>query len=481
MKTKLRGLTITALLLSASPLSLAEDGTSSMVGDLPGFGSEATLAEPATYVGTMPHADLPADRDSGVAHQYIGSDLQPYAPVGISDLRQVDFHGGMGVGGCDNGCCDVGCDSGCDSACGASRRMGRIGQLLGMDDSTWASAEALLWFVQDRDMPALITTSDPGTAPVLPGFGAANPNNVATVFGDDIDGELSLGFRGDIGKWVTDRVGIGGRAWWINDNTDSYYAQGDGTDMSIGRPFFNTNTDTEDAVLVATSPAPGFAGEVAGQSSLEMWAAELYTRVRFQCSKNCRLEWLGGYSHFDIEDSLLISSTSIQTNPATGTTTRLTDLFNNKNEFNGGQVGFELFVSRGRWTARSMTKVHLGNMNQQVRIFGDSSVVTPPGAPANTSGGLLAMGNQGEFERDVFAFAPEANFKLSYCVRPNVVATVGYTFIYFDNVSLVGDVLDRDVDGTAIATGVFATRPAFDFDDSSLFVQGLDLGLSIGY
>jgi len=60
--------------------------------------------------------------------------------------------------------------------------------------------------------------------------------------------------------------------------------------------------------------------------------------------------------------------------------------------------------------------------------------------------------------------------------------TVGYSFVYFDNVALTGDVLDRVIsDGSVLQTGGFTDRPDFRFADSSLWVQGIDLGLAINY
>ena len=97
-----------------------------------------------------------------------------------------------------------------------------------------------------------------------------------------------------------------------------------------------------------------------------------------------------------------------------------------------------------------------------------------------TNGGLLALGNQGTYERDKFAFVPEMNFKLGYRFRDHVEMSVGYTFMYFDDVVLVGDVLDRTIDPSVLNTnGPYGTRPAFDFDDSGLWVQGIDLGVVI--
>ena len=330
----------------------------------------------------------------------------------------------------------------------------------------------LIWFTPNRDMPALITTSAPGTLPVLPEGGN---DDVRTVFGDGIDGEVSGGVRLDYGKYLTKNFGIGGRGWWMANNNDSYFGEGDGSEMSIGRPFYNTDVPGNDALLVAIDPT--FTGLIAAQSELKLWGAEAYARLKVSCNKGSRLDLIGGYSHFEIDDTLGISSTTI-TN-ATARIRQYADLFKTDNRFDGGQVGFEMVMTHGRWMARSLTKVHLGNMNQRVRIFGISSDQTPPAAANVTSGGLLAMGNQGDYSRDTFAFVPEANFKVGYRLRDHVSLSVGYSLIYWDNVALVGDVIDTDVSGNSLNTGVFGNRPAFEFNDSSLWVQGVDFGVVI--
>jgi len=334
--------------------------------------------------------------------------------------------------------------------------------------------------MQERDMPALVATSPAGTLPIL------GNNDVNVVFGDPIEGEVMGGFRGDYGKWVSNNVGLGGRFWILSENSESFSANGDGTNISIGRPFFNTNSVAgaqEDSLLIAITGNPGGndqAGSVSGESTIDVWAAEGYGRVRFSCAKNCRLDFIGGYTHFNIEDSLRMTSTTITTNPATGQTRTYNDLFDTENKFHGGQLGFEMVLTRGRWMARSLTKVHLGNMDQRVRIAGNS--FDSFGAPQNTNGGFLALGNQGDFQRDVFAFAPEANFKLAYRFRPKVLLSVGYSFLYWDNVALVSDQVDRVIDGTQLNQGPpFASRPAFLFNDSSLWVQGLDLGVVVDF
>ena len=85
-------------------------------------------------------------------------------------------------------------------------------------------------------------------------------------------------------------------------------------------------------------------------------------------------------------------------------------------------------------------------------------------------------------ERDEFTFIPELNFKMGYRFRDHVELTAGYTFLMFGDVALAGENVDRLVDGTTLNTpSPFPARPGFDFKDSSLWVQGVDLGLAITY
>ncbi len=388
----------------------------------------------------------------------------------------ASFGGGLAMGGCGSPSC--GCESGGGCASmgglgllGGGKRSGGLASALGLcNHEGWSRHEALLWFVQDRDAPSLIATAGTG---VLPRLSAAD-----TVFGDTLNGGLSGGYRGDMGLFLTDNIGVGGRFWWIGENEDSLSLSGDGSNQSIGRPFFNLVTGDEDALIVAFDNL--FAGEVTATSQLDLLAAEAYGRVNLSSSSKCQLDLIGGYTYFSVDDFLGISSTSINAN--TGRTRTFNDVFDAENRFHGGQIGFEAIVTSGRWFARSLTKVHLGNMNQSLAISGSSTDVTAPAPGTAAASGLLAMGNQGTFERDEFTFVPEMNFKLGYRFRDHVEMTVGYTFVMFNDVALAGDNVDRVVDASFLnSPGPFGTRPAFDFQDSSLWVQGLDLGLAITF
>jgi len=485
MKMNMRGITLAAVLLSASNVSFAQQGVSS-VGDLPGYDEDAYFADEATYqeqVDPVAHAQgNQADDDYGYDNE--PADADRYARATTEALQPVTYVDGQVVENSMNmvapnqgsyqsydSYCDGGCDGGCDS-CSGKQSCGSlgIGKIFGCGSNNWATAEFLMWFAPDRDMPALVTTNEPGVLPI-----STNPT---TVFGDDIEGDMSVGFRGDYGKYLSKNVGVGGRFWIMDENSESYSNSGDGSSQTIGRPFFNTNTGAEDSILIAADDVLGadFTGSVQAESSLNLFGAEAYTRINLGSCRTHKLELIGGYTHLSIDDELRMTSRSL--NRDTGDETRFNDLFEAENRFNGGQLGFELSATRGRWMVRSLTKVHLGNMNQRVNIAG-STQFGPLGNTAPSSGGALALDNQGVYERDVFAFVPEANFKLGYQFRDNVALTVGYSFLYFDNVAMAGDFVNPTFDGTTIATGGPFGSPAFKFDDSSLWVQGIDLGVVI--
>lgn len=503
MKTKLSRLALAAMLLTGSSMVQANDG-SSVVGDLPGYGEDAYFGEDAAYTETQTYDDDEYDNEPGqeaspVSHHQptearATTPQRQFAPVPANNLQAVSHQyeaigSACATGNCGQptmtysdpgcGCNAASCDGGCDSSCG--------GDVYGIfdkcDSGGWAQMDTLLWFVQDRNTHPYILSAPAG---VLPVDGAAG---VQRVFGGDIAGELSAGFRADVGTWLSDDVGIGGRFWGLADNNDSYFFSGSGNQQSIGRSFFNTNLGIEDAVVIATTGSPlgpDLTGSVYGHDNLEMWAAEAYARFRFASTKSTRLDFIGGYSHFNIDNDLSIGSSTTITGvggglggASIGDQFAYLDQFSTDNEFNGGQVGFEMVMNRGQWTVRSLTKVHLGNMDQTFRSSG-TSTLTPAGGAANTtSGGILAGSTPQDISQSTFAFAPEANFKLGYQFRPNVTLNVGYSFIYFDNVAMAGDMIDRNVDGTTIGNGT-NNNPVVP-NDSSLFVQGVDLGFTVAF
>lgn len=504
MKIELRRLTLAALVLSTSATYSASLSAQSFVGDtevdyygtLGGFaqnstGSEATVSAAAASVEQKQDVNnQPTDVRQVAATTYIGDDVTPASETS-SPSDHADKHSQhlpaivnspnphVGAYTSSSAFCDT-CDSGCDT------RFGAIGSAIRKEDPTvWMKAEFLMWFPQERSTPPLGVRSAQGTLPIL----NQTLSPTAVPFGDSFGGDLVPGFRGDIGRYFADGAfGIGGRIWVLGDDEDNLNFGGNGLGESLGVPIFNTNTDPmffgENAIFIGFNDGdPRNQGSVEVRSALSIVAAEIYGRALLSKSKNHRFELLGGYSHFNIEDRLDIN---VQAIALPGAQMRVfNDSFNTRNEFHGGQIGSEISLSRGRWTASSLTKVHLGNMSQRINVRGttaQSLVPNPPVGVANE--GLFARGETlalNGFKRDLLSFAPEMNLKLGYQFRDHVNLHVGYTFIYWNDIALAGDQMNRNVFIDTANFNLNTTARHVAPRSSGYFVQGIDLGATIEF
>ena len=547
MKKTLRGITLTAFLLSASTTTLYGDefsfvgddaAASAFVGDSPSLGEDAYFADdareaeiaqvahrsvvkaasakkksastkpatakkqaavrPVAQVATRPVAQAAPQMAVGQPYNY--AQMQFPAQHAYPAMPQMAYGAGVmpvnhcsspgcSTMGCDGGCssmpmpCDGGCAAGgCDSMGGCGSTDGGCGLASGLglcSGDGWFRHEALLWYVQGRDMIPLVAGNVPGVAAEL------DVANTTVLFGNQIEDDFSLGYRGDVGMYVTDNVGIGGRFWIIDDNGDSYSSFSDGSAFTLGIPFYDDLANQENSLVIGSLGIPTVgdrSGNVSVTSEVSMLGAEAYTRMNLSCSKSCQLDFIGGFSHFQVDDSL-----NLLANIDDGQSIfSFNDRFETENSFIGGQVGFEAVINRGGWTARSLTKVHLGNMAQTVMIAGSTSqdFQTAPPTINTVAGGIFADGNAlGTYERDEFSFVPELNFKLGYRFTEHVEMSVGYSFLYFANTALVGDVIDRTVNPLGINNDAapLPTRPTFEFADSSLWLQGVDIGFAVIY
>ncbi|MEM0927034.1 MAG: BBP7 family outer membrane beta-barrel protein, partial [Planctomycetota bacterium] len=70
-------------------------------------------------------------------------------------------------------------------------------------------------------------------------------------------------------------------------------------------------------------------------------------------------------------------------------------------------------------------------------------------------------------------------FTLGYRFRDHVSFTVGYTFLYFDNVAMAGQQINRFQDTDDLGANV--TPVSYDIVEGSHWVQGISLGASIDF
>ena len=259
----------------------------------------------------------------------------------------------------------------------------------------------------------------------------------------------------------------------------------------LARPFFNINTGTEFSEVLAS---PGLArGAVAVSEPMEFWGIELNARKPLLCDCNWRLDLLAGFRYLELNEGLHITESILVDSGVPGfggDSILVTDRFNTRNNFYGGQLGLLSEWRRGRWSIDARWKVALGASHEVVNI-GGAQLVTPPGGSTTVfPGGLFALSsNTGRFDRSRFAVVPDVGVNLGYNITPALRAFVGYNFIYWSSVVRPGDQIDREINvrqipGPNFPTGgsnTLVARPSVPFKSTDFWAHGVNFGLELKY
>ena len=376
-------------------------------------------------------------------------------------------------------CDDPGCDSCLAEGCFAPGRF-------------WVRGEYLLWSIKDSRVPALVTTSPPAM------LGALGPGT-AVLFGGTIDNENRTGGRFTTGFWFDPghTYGVEAGYFFLGQRTVNFSAASAGTPL-LARPFFNADptVNAEDAERVANPLLAGLpgqpavlplAGGVAVSLASRLWGTELNGLFNLYERDWVRLDLLGGFRYVQLDERLGVSESLLV--PAdspmfAGTSFFVSDGFSTRNQFYGEQVGLRAKLTRGRWDLELQGKVALGVSHEIVDISG-STLITPAGGPTSAfAGGLLAQPtNIGRFSRNNFAVVPEGGLNLGYQLTPRVRLLAGYSFLYWSRVVRAGDQVDRVVNATQLTGGTLMgpARPAFLFQSSDFWAQGLNVGVELRF
>ena len=378
--------------------------------------------------------------------------------------------GGFNSCACSGGACGAGaCGAGgCDS-CGGCGEVPWCNNTM-----VWARFDVLLWWRQGRDFPVLVT-SDPviessTTAGILP--------DAQTIFGGQrVGGDLAAGGRFDIGWWCDPQhcTGYGWRFFGLGRDTNGFTINSNQNPI-LAIPFTDNSTGTNDALLVAYPGLRSGSISVEGRSGLV--GNDLYGRHLLCRDPNSRVDFITGWHYNRLNDIVQIRSTSTVTETGgtipVGTVTDIQDQFQARNEFNGGILGLMWEQNCGCWNLQALARVALGNMHETMRISGSSTIAVPNQTPETTANGLFSQAsNGGQFSRNEFTAIWEAGLNWNWRFAPCTELTVGYTFMYWNDVISPTDGID-----TTIGTDGGDDRPQFVFRHSDYWVQGISIGLT---
>jgi hypothetical protein len=356
--------------------------------------------------------------------------------------------------------------------------------------------EYLLWWTKDGPVPGpLVTTGSPTN--LHPGA-LGMPGTVVLYGGSGIDYRAHSGGRLTLDYWLDDgqSFGIEATGFVLETHTASFGIDSDRSGAPvIARPFFNAQTGQPDAEVI-TAPQT-FLGGIDVFSDSRLWGAEANALANVYHSAAFRADILAGFRYLGLDENIRISQSS--TLLANGTAgffgtpvlppdiISITDRFNTRNEFYGGQVGVRGEFCHGRWSLNLLGKVALGSTHEWVNISGSTKQTGPDGVTVGGPGGLLALAtNSGLFSRNRFTVAPEVGTHVGLQISRHVSAQLGYTFLYWDRVARPGNEMNPVLNpGQIPSSPLFGTggpaQPARVFRDSEFWAQGLDCGLEFRF
>jgi hypothetical protein len=354
----------------------------------------------------------------------------------------------------------------------------------------WARAELLTWWIKGGATPPLVTTSSPAQAGIL------GPGTSVLFGGSTLDAESFLGGRFALGAWLNDcqTFGLEGEFFFLGQRSVNFIAGNQGGPGSpvVARPFFNALTGMEDAQLVAF---PGvLAGSVRVTNPTSLLGAGANGVCNLCCRECCctgyRVDALAGFRYLRLADDLHIDEnlTELAGGPVPGTGFVVSDQFDTRSEFYGGQLGLRGEYHRGRAFVNLTGLLGLGLSHETLKTRGSTTITLPGAAPLVQPGGLLALPtNSGNFSQDEFAVVPELRVNVGYQLTPHARAYAGYTFLYWSEVLRPGDQIDRVINPSQVPSTLGAgaltgpARPAVLLKSTDFWAQGINLGLEFRF
>jgi Putative beta barrel porin-7 (BBP7) len=350
----------------------------------------------------------------------------------------------------------------------------------------WTEAEYLIWWMRGTSPPPLVTTSPAGTA--INQAGVLGTPGTTVLFGGSADNTAARsGFRIATGYWFDDNqtYGIEADFFLLETKAANFSASSNGNPI-ISRPFTDANSGLPSAERVA------FPGDVTGSIGINngtegLLGTSLMLRENVYTTENFRFGVLGGYRYLHFADRLGISENLTNVNPNNTSFVPLNanfsvnDSFDAKNDYNAFNLGIVTEWRYGRLSLGLRSMLAVGYNHEAVDITGSTIVSVPGATPVSNQGGLLALSsNIGHHEQNMVALVPQFDLKLAYQITPRLTATLGYTYLYFSDVVRAANQVDTTVNSTLIPPATAPSgpnRPAFAFERSSLWAQGISLGL----
>jgi hypothetical protein len=325
----------------------------------------------------------------------------------------------------------------------------------------WLGAEYLLYWTKDLGLPVAIANVGPAS-----GTAAIGTAGTRLLYGNTtLDYKDLSGVRVVGGWWLTNNeaLGIEGNIFILpekSSRTPTFTGAADAP--TLARPFFDTALGRESSRVVSR---PGFfTGGVRVDGTQELWGAEIGPVWRwYERGGSITIDGLTGFKYLNLDETLTISDSATAVGGGVAAfqgrafpppaTVSVQDRFDTVNDFYGGLIGSRINCHLEAFTFSLTGKLSFGTMQQEVLVDGTSILTGFGPLPTITPAGLLAnAGNTGRYEHDEFALVPEVLANLSVQITRHLTVTLGYNYLYMDEVVRPGDQIVMRINSTRVPT-----------------------------
>ena len=354
--------------------------------------------------------------------------------------------------------------------CGAQCRHTRVYRTCYLG-RLWFDYEMLGWATKSQYAPPLLTTStDPTDQGIL------ERATTSILAGDET---------------LHDQLQIGGRltgGWWFHPDKSSgveiHYFVLDGEDLFhqtestfsealLSRPFTNADTGIQDRELANPNT---FSADVRVEVDMEFSGAGALYRTVLQSGCHHRIDIVGGYRYLRLHEHLHVNEDIVRETGLFRSGNRF-DRFRSESEFHGGELGLVGRWQKGYWSLELVGKGAIGSSRRNILINGASTLVDVDGNVTAYEAGVLAQpSNIGNYNDDEFAFTSELGVSLQYDLTCQLRASVGYTFLYWSDVSRALDHVSLTIDPDLIPPPGGTAANTFEWVTDDFWAQGLTAG-----
>lgn len=254
-------------------------------------------------------------------------------------------------------------------------------------------------------------------------------------------------------------------------------------------PYFDTQTGKESSSPVATPGLYRGAANLKVVNNMQGIEINGFTSLYSGCF--LKLGVLAGFRYWNFNENL----TFVVDSPALtipGEIYNSRDQFHTRNNFYGGQIGLGFYSNWQRLFFTATGKVALGGMQEYVSIKGKfiTNNFDGYGAAQTFLGGYFALpSNIGNHKRTRFAVLPEVDLNLGYKIADYLSISVGYTFLYVNEVLFAGKQMNRNINPTQSSLYEFTATPTpegkpsprVSYKSGSIWAQGINVGLEIKF